>query len=240
MAASKPPNPKPPVPQSVPPTVSSGADSLAEDESRHPHALIKSLGGFGKVLEALASLKFTVLLLMMAIFIIVAGTFAQVDKDIWQVVDDYFRINFTEASRTGDWFGAVFARIDFDIFFPPAFVGEKVDDNGNPIKVWGLIYFPKGWLIGLLMSVNLLAAHLIRFKVQARGTRLGWGLGTLAAGIIVTLFVIQSGFNSQGVQQSIFAVSSEDGLLTWRFLWQILRVGIAVGVPGRALRRDHG
>ena len=61
----------------------------------------------GLLLRFLASLRLTVVLFAMAIFIIFAGTFAQWQKDIWQVVDDYFRTPI--------------AWIDFQIFFPPSF-----------------------------------------------------------------------------------------------------------------------
>ena len=48
----------------------------------------------GMVVEALsplASLKLTVVLMALAIFLILAGTLAQIDKDIWQVMAEYFR-----------------------------------------------------------------------------------------------------------------------------------------------------
>ncbi len=45
------------------------------------------------ILTPLASLKLTVVLLLMAIFIVFAGTLAQTEKDIWQVVHDYFRMD---------------------------------------------------------------------------------------------------------------------------------------------------
>ena len=43
------------------------------------------------ILVRLASLKITVTVLVMAIMLVVAGTLAQVDQDVFQVVDDYFR-----------------------------------------------------------------------------------------------------------------------------------------------------
>ena len=55
----------------------------------------------------LASLKITVTVLVMAIILVVVGTLAQVDQDVWQVVDDYFR--------------APLAWIDLKVFFPPSF-----------------------------------------------------------------------------------------------------------------------
>ena len=60
-----------------------------------------------KLLMPLASLRLTVALFAMAIFLIFAGTLAQVDKDIWEVMTQYFRTPF--------------AWIDFQVFFPPAF-----------------------------------------------------------------------------------------------------------------------
>ena len=57
------------------------------------------------LVELFTSLKLAVALQAMAIFIVLAGTMAQVDKGIWQVVDEYFRVPI--------------AWIDLKIFFPP-------------------------------------------------------------------------------------------------------------------------
>ena len=63
--------------------------------------------------------------------------------------------------------GAAFARIQYKIFFPKSFFPEMPD------YAWleNHFYFPKGWVIGALMFVNLIAAHLVRFRMQARGPR---------------------------------------------------------------------
>ncbi|HTN04877.1 MAG TPA: hypothetical protein VL132_23520, partial [Planctomycetaceae bacterium] len=127
-----------------------------------------------QILRPIASLKLTVGLFAAAIFIILAGTLAQVDADIWQVINEYFR--------------TAIAWIPLQIFFPPSFF------PGMP-KISGGFYFPGGWLIGAVMSLNLLAAHLIRFRVQASGGRLVSGLIVLLAGMVLTYAVIQSGFN---------------------------------------------
>src|SRR5262245_13545366 len=58
-------------------------------------------------LMPLASLRLTVALFAMAIFLVFAGTLAQVDQDIWDVMSQYFRT----------WF----AWIDFQVFFPRSF-----------------------------------------------------------------------------------------------------------------------
>src|SRR5687768_10364089 len=80
-----------------------------------------------QILMSLASLRLTVALFAMAIFLIFAGTLAQVDRDIWEVMRLYFR--------------TLLARIEFQIFFPLSFFPSKP-------QVPGAFYFPGGWLIG--------------------------------------------------------------------------------------------
>src|SRR5258707_11247778 len=87
-----------------------------------------------ELLMPLASLRLTVALFAMAIFLVFAGTLAQVDKDIWEVMNQYFR--------------AWFAWIPLQVFFPQSFF------SGEGLKVPGGIYFPGGWLIGGAMGVN--------------------------------------------------------------------------------------
>ena len=70
------------------------------------------------VLKPIASLKLTVVLFAMAIFIVFAGTVAQVDRGIWTVVDQYFR--------------CYVAWIELGIFFLCC------------IDVHGGLYFPRG------------------------------------------------------------------------------------------------
>jgi ABC-type transport system involved in cytochrome c biogenesis permease subunit len=149
------------------------------------------------LLHALASLKLTVALFAMAIFIVFAGTLAQVEKDIWEAIDGYFRTRI--------------AWIEFQIFFPPSFFPNK------PV-VPGGFYFPGGWLIGLMMMINLLAAHGLRFKVQSSGIRLATGLLVIAVGMIATWLVIASGSNPDGLQH--------DGWIDWPTLWVLFEVGI--------------
>lgn len=111
-----------------------------------------------KFLEVLASLKLTVLLFSLAMVLIFAGTLAQVELGIWQTVDSYFR--------------SPIAWISLQLFIP-----RQVLDL--PIK----FPFPGGLTIGLLMVVNLLAAHAMRFKLSARRA----GILILHAGVIVLL-----------------------------------------------------
>jgi hypothetical protein len=103
-----------------------------------------------QVLEALASLRLTVVLLAASTFLVFAGTLAQIDGGIWTIVHDYFR--------------SLFVWIPLKIFaqFTQIFVGWPSD----PASVRGAIPFPGGWTIGGLMLANLVAAHAIRFKLS--------------------------------------------------------------------------
>jgi len=148
-----------------------------------------------RVLAFLASLKITVVLFAMSIFIVFAGTLAQTRHDIWDVVHTYFR--------------AAWVWIPFQIFFPKSFF-----PNMGPVS--GSMPFLGGWAIGALMAVNLLAAHLVRFKAQAKGSRLLAGLGVIAAGCLVTAGVIISGSESEWHIMPVLGPSM-------RILWQLVQ-----------------
>ena len=123
------------------------------------------------VVAALASLRLTVVLLFLSLVLVFAGTLAQVDHDVWYVVQSYFRV----------WL----ARFELRIFFP---------------RAWGIAEaiafpFPGGKLLGTALAINLLSAHALRFKVAARGRRLWFGWGLIAVGAALTYAVIASGAN---------------------------------------------
>ncbi len=135
-----------------------------------------------------ASLKLTVVLLAMSTFLVLAGTVAQIDKGIWTVVDEYFRCAFT--------------RIELGIFFP-----RKWD-------VPGAFWFPGGWLIAGLLLLNVVSAHLVRFKVRANGPRLQLGLLVLAAGAVLVGLIIAGVFSQE--------IATTENAAFWRVL---LRLG---------------
>lgn len=158
-----------------------------------------------KLLMPLASLRLTVALFAMAIFLIFAGTLAQVDKDIWEVMGQYFR--------------TFFAWIDLQVFFPPSFFA------GSAPTVPGGFYFPGGWLIGGAMGINLLAAHALRFKVQASGSRLLAGLAVIGLGVALTWMVVAGGSDKDTV--------GETAPLAWSTLWSVTKWGlVALWVAG--------
>ena len=103
----------------------------------------------------LASLHLTIVLFALSIFLIFAGTLAQVDQGIWAVMDQYFRTTI--------------AWINVGIFFP------------DSMGISGKFPYPGGWLLGGLILVNLISAHAVRFKVNRKRV----GVLLIHAGLIV-------------------------------------------------------
>jgi hypothetical protein len=110
-----------------------------------------------KVLTLLASLRLTVVLFALSFVLVFCGTLAQVDAGIWTVVNKYFR--------------SAYVWIPFQIFIP------------RSITVSGGFPFPGGWLLGGVLLVNLLAAHLVRFKVSWKRS----GILLIHAGLVVMM-----------------------------------------------------
>ncbi len=133
-----------------------------------------------KLFLPLASLRLTVVLFALAVVLVFAGTLAQVDEDIWDVMRQYFR--------------TFFAWIPFQVFFPRTFFA------GEQWQVPGGIWFPGGWLIGGAMGVNLLAAHALRFKIQSSGARLAAGLAVIAVGCVLVWIVVAGGSGKDTIE----------------------------------------
>ncbi|MBL4697597.1 MAG: cytochrome c biogenesis protein ResB [Phycisphaerales bacterium] len=124
-----------------------------------------------KLFKPVASLKLTVVIFALSIFLIFAGTLAQVHEGIWTVVDQYFR--------------SIVVTIDLQIFVPQ-----------DIAKVPGAIWFPGGLTLGVAMLVNLIAAHTVRFKFTKK--RIGiilthLGVILLLVGEFVTGFAAKEG-----------------------------------------------
>ncbi|HEX3726307.1 MAG TPA: hypothetical protein VHV08_08690, partial [Pirellulales bacterium] len=156
--------------------------------------------GIVRLLLPLASLQLTVVLFALAIFLIFVGTLAQVDKDIWDVMSQYFR--------------AWFAWIDLQVFFPKSFFA------GEAPKIPGGFWFPGGWLIGGAMGINLLAAHTLRFKIQAHGWRLAAGLAVIALGAVLTWVVIEGGSGKDTIEGA--------ATFHWSTLWGVLKASLVI------------
>ncbi len=171
--------------------------------------------GLGSLLRPLASLKLTVCLFALSMVLVLAGTLAQIDHDIWYVVHHYFR--------------AWLAWIDWQVFFP---------------RAWGLsggFWFPGGWSLGAALGLNLLAAHTLRFRVVARGRARWLGGCLLALGVWLTWFVVQRGLD--GTVESELSPAFCDGL--WQGLRLALAagtlgMGYLLAVQRQAMMRDGG
>ncbi len=185
----------------------SKSDEYIDNEFRDSHA--PSLGAILKpVLVPLASLRLTVVLFALAIMLVLIGTLAQAHDDIWRVIDDYFRTSI--------------AIVPVKVLFPPSFFpGLEVPDTIDVPLVGEVSFafpFPGGWSIGALMAVNLLAAHGLRFKIQAKGARCWGGLLLITLGMAVTYLVVASGSNKAGIQG--------EPLFDWKTLWYFVVAGL--------------
>ena len=118
-----------------------------------------------KLIDFFLSLKLTVVLLVLSMILVFAGTLAQVDQGIWTVMDQYFR--------------CLIARIDLHVFFPRSM---DIPD------VW--IPFPGGFLIGWLLVINLITVHWANFRIQVGGGRKIAGILFLLLGVLVTVGVM--------------------------------------------------
>ncbi|HKI33048.1 MAG TPA: cytochrome c biogenesis protein ResB [Gemmataceae bacterium] len=115
-----------------------------------------------KGLSALASLRLTVFLFVLALVIVFAGTLAEVDNGLQTVLAKYFR--------------SFFVWIPLDLF------------SRHWFHLPGSLPFPGGWAVGSALMFNLLAAHLVRFKLswkRAGIMLLHSGIGVLFVGEFV-------------------------------------------------------
>ena len=151
-------------------------------------------------LRTLGSLRLTVALLGMAIFLVFAGTLAQRFQGIWTVMEQYFRCWVS-------W-------IDFKIFFPREAHGEQPVPGGFP--------FPGGRLLGVALLANLLVSHTGRIRIPARGGRRLIGLATLAIGAVLTWTVIAHVFDADSSAKKIDPF--------WRVTMQLMQGGGAAAV----------
>jgi len=102
-----------------------------------------------KILKPIASLQLTVVLFTLSLGLVFFGTVAQTEEGIWTVVHDYFR--------------SFVVWVPFQLF---AKFGMVFFDLPKMTQWNGSFPFPAGYLIGFTMLVNLLSAHLVRFRMS--------------------------------------------------------------------------
>ncbi|MFG0287621.1 MAG: cytochrome c biogenesis protein CcsA [Rhodopirellula sp. JB044] len=155
-----------------------------------------------QLLAAVGSLKMTVVLFALSIVLVLVGTLAQDEMNMQEVKERYFL----------SWV----APLHIDDFFPQAFYRHD-----TPIP--GVVPFTGGALIGFLLMVNLIAAKVTRFRLQASGGRLIAGLAFLALGVAIAAAIIFLGHNDDGLQ------GTPPSWLGYDRLWALIMASLAVG-----------
>ena len=150
------------------------------------------------ILQPLASLKLTVTLLCCAVFVTWIATLDQATIDIWELKRKHF--------------SSFQVYVPFQTFFVPAWFPEW---QNVPFGIW----VPSGFTIIVAMLVNLTAAHLLRFKLQAESTRLACGLLVAIMAGLVTWAVIFSGAEQREFQGQ--------PPVSYRTMWTWMQVGLA-------------
>lgn len=133
------------------------------------------------VLKALGSLKITVTMFTLAIFIVLFGTLAQDEMDLAAVKREFFNC----------WI----AHVPLDVLFPVTLIPHDEPYLGG----FGF-YFPGGATIGLILLINLIAAKTTRFSVQSKGLQLWGGILVSLLGMALVVAVIVSGHAANGLQ----------------------------------------
>ncbi len=148
----------------VPPPRPAAATAAAEPP---PTVLpVKSANPLVLVLKALASLRVTLVLFVLAILLVFFGTLAQVDEGIWTALTHYFRC----------W--VAWIPLQTLVRFGQVFFGVP-----ETARLVGSFPLPGGFTIGAAMLINLLAAHAVRFKMSWKRS----GILITHAGLILLL-----------------------------------------------------
>lgn len=143
--------------------------------------------GVQRLLKPFASLQLTVALFALSIVLVFFGTIAQMNAGIWTIIDQYF------------WSTYVMVDLQLLVQFGQVFFGVSPDT-----VVSGAFPFPGGKAIGFALLVNLLAAHLIRFKLSWKRA----GVITLHAGLIL-LFVGEIVTRTSQIEQKMMIAEGE-------------------------------
>jgi hypothetical protein len=121
---------------------------------------------FYKCFKALASLRLTVFLFVLSMILVFCGTLAMMDQGLFTVLSRYFRS------------GIAWIPLQTFVRFGQVFFGLSPNT-----QIAGSFPFPGGWTIGALLLVNLLAAHIVRFRFTWKRS----GIVMLHAGLIVLM-----------------------------------------------------
>ena len=121
------------------------------------------------VLAPLASLRLTVALLGISVFVIFIITLQQATHDMWEIRKDHYSSLMVTVP---------FEEVLVERWFP----------DTPPVP--GAFVMPSGLTLIVLMLMNLTAAHLLRFRLQASGLKLWVGVAIAALGAAFTWAII--------------------------------------------------
>ena len=150
------------------------------------------------IISPLASLKLTVFLLVLAVAVVFIATLDQTRADVFQVKMKHFN--------------NVFVAVPFQTFFVPRWFPDMQN-------VPGTFYIPSGLTILVMMLVNLTAAHVLRFKLQAKGGKLLAGIVAAIVAGFVTWAVIFNGQSATGFQTA--------PPIPYAQMWILMQFGLA-------------
>lgn len=173
----------------------------------------------------LASLRLTVTLLVLGMYLIFVGTLAQVENGIWVVVRDYFRQGNIELFG----FPTGFVQVPFDVFRSLLYPGSETTWKGSHP-------FPGGFLIIGALVINLLAAHAMRYKVKGKGTPLMLGWLLIAIGAAAAGYTVLEPQTSATIQQDVMLM-----LGIWALPMALLAAGclLVFGTPKAGIVLIH-
>jgi hypothetical protein len=134
---------------------------------------------FWYLLRVLGSLKITVAMFAIGTFILFVGTLAQDEETIVDVKKAYFN----------SWV----ATVPLDVFVPQTIWPHSVQ---YPYA----FAIPGGALVGLILLVNLIAAKLTRFAMNAKGGRFIAGLVFTILGFLLVAIVVVGAHLGDGIQ----------------------------------------
>ncbi len=159
------------------------------------------------ILTPLSSLRLTVVLLGLSVLVTFLITLQQSERDMWEIKNDHFSSVLVQVP---------FQTIMVRSWFPDA----------PPLP--GSFVIPSGFTLIVLLLMNLIAAHMLRFRLQASGGRLIGGLVVAAIGALFTWAII---FNTRSA-----TTFQAEPPIPYRQMWYVLQVmlGLLVAAGGLA------
>ena len=137
-----------------------------------------------RFLDAISSLRVTVVLFLLSMVLVFYGTWAQKEMSNFAVVDMYFRT------------GLVWMPVKVLTFF--------LFDENSSVNSW-VVPFPGGWTLGTLLLINLLTAHALRFKMSWKKSGvvlLHFGVLLMMLGELITGVYAKEGMMVMGVGET--------------------------------------